>query len=327
MVRLIHNMSHSQLVYIFLFFTTGPGIRNNAVSWYRLVIHCQGCTRLVTHQEGIFCVNFGRTVIGSPTCLNAWCATCYQILPGNNFSIYHVDNTTDEEGNVDLVAPEEDDDYKHARPGDHLFCPFECDFCTFYHLKGHAPIEGNKVDEVLQVYIRCTILDAFWSRRPGTITANLGMFTRQVGVGEQFGFEMFPHPGPFRRSYDSGIRFAIGMLWESKQPGQHELTMKFSSCRKVCSLHYNMYNASVAGVTVTMVWCSKWQHFVTTTLASDSEFASHFIIGCRASMGEKVNLDTAISICQMLALQALFQREYEEAVSEGDLTEQRRVCV
>jgi hypothetical protein len=152
------------------------------------------------------------------------------------------------------------------------------------------------------------------------------MFTRQVGVGEQFGFDMFPHPGPFRRSYDSGIRFAIGMLWESKQPGQHELTMKFSSCRKVCSLHYNMYNASVAGVTVTMVWCSKWQHFVTTTLASDSEFASHFIIGCRASMGEKVNLDTAISICQMLALQALFQREYEEAVSEGDLTEQRRVC-
>jgi hypothetical protein len=38
---------------------------------------------------------------------------CYGTLPGDNFSIYHIDKSTDKEGRVDLAVPE-DDDYKHA---------------------------------------------------------------------------------------------------------------------------------------------------------------------------------------------------------------------
>ena len=101
-----------------------------------------------------------------------------------------------EPGNVNLVSPEEEEDFKVARPGDHLFCPFECDYCAFYRLKGHMPVEGNKTDEILQLYIRRANLDAFWSRRPGTIDTNLSLFRRQVLVGEHFGFEMFPPKGP-----------------------------------------------------------------------------------------------------------------------------------
>jgi hypothetical protein len=87
-----------------------------------------------------------------------------------------------------------------------------------------------------------------------------------------------------------------------------------------------MHNASMTGATANMVWCSKQQRFITTTSASDSEFAARFVIGCQARMGERVNRDAVISIRQMLALQTLFQREYEEAMNEGDLLKQRRIC-
>jgi len=45
-------------------------------------------------------------------------------------------------------------------------------------------------------------------------------------VGEYLGFEMFPPQGPFDCSYDSGIRMAIGLLWETHQAGAHEETKK-----------------------------------------------------------------------------------------------------
>jgi hypothetical protein len=46
-------------------------------------------------------------------------------------------------------------------------------------------------------------------------------------VGEIFEFEMFKPPGPFGRDYESGIKMAIGILYESQQPGAHEATKKY----------------------------------------------------------------------------------------------------
>jgi hypothetical protein len=82
----------------------------------------------VTHQQGVFCANFGLFVLGLPECQNAWCARCYATLPGENFLTYH---ETDENG-YDMTAPGEENDYLLARPGDHLFCTFECDRCAFF---------------------------------------------------------------------------------------------------------------------------------------------------------------------------------------------------
>jgi hypothetical protein len=55
---------------------------------------------------------------------------------------------------------------------------------------------------------------------------------------------MFEALGPFSRSYDSGIRTAIGVLHDSWKPGCHEAAKNYSSCRKVCSLSTNIHNAA-----------------------------------------------------------------------------------
>jgi hypothetical protein len=114
-----------------------------------------------------------------------------------------------------LQAPKEDKDYLEARAGDHLFCPFECDYCTFHQLKGCPPFEKDKTDDILLTYLHQANLDAFWSRQPGTINGMHRMFTQQVLFCQTFGFEMFEALGPFSRSYDSGIRTAIGVLHDS----------------------------------------------------------------------------------------------------------------
>jgi hypothetical protein len=58
----------------------------------------------------------------------------------------------DEDGN-DMTAPGEESDYLSARPGDHLFCPFECDVCAFFRLKHRHADPNSRTDALLQIYI------------------------------------------------------------------------------------------------------------------------------------------------------------------------------
>lgn len=67
--------------------------------------------------------------------------------------LYRIDDSEADPDNVELRAPEEESDYLEARPGDHLFCPFECDFCSFMHLKGRLLVDNNKMDNMLLIYI------------------------------------------------------------------------------------------------------------------------------------------------------------------------------
>jgi len=210
-----------------------------SLSWFRSVSRCQRCTRAVKHQEGIFCANFGKPVIGLPTCQRAWCAPCYKALPGEDFLIYR-----ERDECTELIALNEEDDYLAARSGDHLFCPFECDLCVFHRPLGRTPQSSSHTDQRLLVYIRCANLDAFWSQQPGTINGLRQLFVQQVKVGESFGFEMFQPLGPFPQGYDSGIKTAIGVLAQSQKPGRHEAKQKYSSVWKVRSLNTNLYNAS-----------------------------------------------------------------------------------
>jgi hypothetical protein len=79
-----------------------------------------------------------------------------------------------------------------------------------------------------------------------------------------------------------------------------------------------MHNSSIEGVGSNMVWRSNRQRFITTTLPSELEFAVRFLSGCRAHIGERVKRDVAITVPQMLALQKLFQREYDDAKDRDD---------
>jgi hypothetical protein len=178
----------------------------------------------------------------------------------------------------------------------------------------------------LLTYIRRANLDAFWSRRPGTIKGLNNLFVEQVQVGERFGFRMFEPMGPFGRHYDSGMRSAIGILVRSQKPGLHEDTMKFSSVRKARSLHTDMYNASAKAVEGAMVWRSERARFVTTKAPTDTAWFNAFMNGYRARVGERRKQDAAISIDLMKALQATLEHDWEKAQARGDTLAARLIA-
>jgi hypothetical protein len=225
-----------------------------------------------------------------------------------------------------LHAPGEDSDYMLSRPGDHLFCPFECDFCTFFRLRGHSPRRDESNDAVLMTYIRRANLDAFWSRRPSTVRGLNSLFVEQVAVGDRFGFQMFEPIGPFGRTYDSGIKAAIGILVRSQRKGLHEEKMKFSSVRKARALHTDVYNASAKSAEGSLVWRSDRARFVATKSTTDTAWFNAFMSGYHARVGERRKQDAALSIDLMLALQTSLESDWVAATTSGEKEALRNIA-
>ena len=208
------------------------------------------------------------------------------------------------------MAPGEERDFLEARGGDHHFSPFECDDCCFWRLTGREPTLSDETDYQLQGYIWRANLDAFWSRRPGTVYGLGNLFEEQVRVGEHFGFQMFEPLGPFGLAYDSGMGAALGILMRSQQPGRHEAKMKFSAARKARSVHTNVYNASAKGVEGTLVWRSEKTHFVATTAPTDTGWFTSFMAGYKARVGERRKQDAALPIGAMVLTQSLLEADW-----------------
>jgi hypothetical protein len=175
-------------------------------------------------------------------------------------------------------------------------------------------------------YIRRANLDAFWSRRPGTVYNLNNLFAEQVQVGEAFGFEMFDPMGPFPSNYDSGMKAAIGILWRSTRPGIHEDTMKYSSVQKARSLHTDLYNATARHVTKATTWRSEKARFVSTQAPTESEWFNRFMIGYKARVGERRKQDAALSIEVMKALQHTLEEDWNSACESNDTATMRRLA-
>ena len=229
---------------------------------------------------------------------------------------------------VELVAPGEERNYLAARPGDHLFAPFECDFCSFFRLKGRSPNRENPSDSELLLYLRRSQLDVFWSRRPGTVKALLGLYKEQRHVGDHFAITMFRDPGPFPADYDCGTAAAVGVLWRSRKPGRDEKQVKFSSARKARSVYTDMYKASATGWVGASVWRSEKDRFVTTKGPTDSEWFSMFMSGFYARVGYRRNPDAAISIALMIKIQEDLEWEWRSLQDQetGSLDSKRAIA-
>jgi hypothetical protein len=89
----------------------------------------------------------------------------------------------DEEGNL-LVNEEDKLRFAVARPGDHLFCPFQCELCHFRNIQDKSPNMGlGPLDDTeLIKSLRRVNLDAFWIREPTTVSQNLGKVNRALQI-------------------------------------------------------------------------------------------------------------------------------------------------
>ena len=275
------------------FLTVSPGIGSESPSWEAWVGRCRVCSRQVTHDMGLFCANFGTKRPSLVICQAVWCATCYCTPRGSGFFVAH---PLDADGTELEIPAEEADDFLVGRPGDHLCCPFECDYCAFTRLTARSPVEEDHSDALLLDLIRRANLDAFWCQRPATIHQSVRYFREQVQIGNELGFEMFDRPGPLPWDADLRMRVAITMLWKSLRPGKHEPLMKFATLRKLRTVHTTLWQSSAAQLRDGFVLegvargCA-----LSTNGPTDSVWFRSFLNGLRHRIGERRKQDMALT--------------------------------
>jgi hypothetical protein len=96
------------------------------------------CRIVITVRKRIFCANSFSSQGNWTPCQQLWCGERFQPPNGDGPPVRL---PKDEEGNI-LVNEEDRNRFGVARPGDHLFCPFQCELCHFHNLQGRSPMEG-----------------------------------------------------------------------------------------------------------------------------------------------------------------------------------------
>ena len=93
--------------------------------------------------------------------------------------------------------------YLQAHTGDSIYCPFECDECSFYRLTGYLSQQDNCTHKIFLDYIWRANLDTFWSRTQGTLYHLTRMFSEEVTTGQNLVFKIYPtSSGTFPTYYD-----------------------------------------------------------------------------------------------------------------------------
>jgi hypothetical protein len=177
-------------------------------------------------------------------------------------------------------------------------------------------------DKYIGGFIRRANLDMFWAREPSTVGQNFREFLEQAKVGQEFNYLAFEPMGPFARSYDSGMRAAIGVLMKTQRPGRHEEKIKFSAARRARSVHTNMFKASARGCECSLYLRTDKKRAIASMSPTDSEFYTLFTKGLESRIGQGVKRDMAVSIELMVELQSMAEDDWNEAVARGDAERQ-----
>lgn len=195
--------------------------------------------------------------------------------------------------------------YHHARDGDHLITPFECDTCIFWKLKARIPNRNSPQDDLLLACIRRANLDAFWSRASGTVDKNMRVVKQAIKFMNILGL-----PSPYSipsmaPTYDyAGYQIAYTMLMHSREPGRHSKTyVQFATIRKQRAAYSNFvraypsHNHRNLGLGDIQ---GKYQ-----SLSDDpcsSLWFRKFILGCSIRMGRIWKPDKALSLNLLMAV-------------------------
>jgi hypothetical protein len=153
-------------------------------------------------------MNFSNGFGNFGPCQQMWCGACYISNPEFSFFVKRLDDDSE----VLQTAEDSEDvpmlrsawgqchkpltDYMHARDGDNLMVPFQCEWCVFRKLRGGgSPIEGSRTDDLLLACIQRINLDAFWSRATSTVRANKDrinsglQLSQSVGLGGPYVYD------------------------------------------------------------------------------------------------------------------------------------------
>ena len=218
-------MNHASWVFVFLTYLIFRGNLGQRQKWVNLEGNCFNFGKLTLFPQGIFCANFSWSVRGFSTCKRSWCASCYTLFPELKF--HKQEDPRGLQPNSKLDAKWKSKkvkiyEYKVARPGDILLCPFQCDLCVFRRLRQEEPIKTSHSDNLLFKYIRRANLDAFWSRATGTVTKECGNVKRNIEDLKMLGLSgPYYDPGPSPPNDSCGYEAAISLLVDSQRKGNY----------------------------------------------------------------------------------------------------------
>ena len=212
-------------------------------------------------------------------------------------------------------------DFTHARDGDHLLIPFECDQCIHLKLKGYLPNISNASDNLLMATIRRMILDSFWSRESSTVKANLRKAKIMIECANTVGL-----PGPFMVSippmpFDHcGYQVAIIILLLSRRPGKYSASYsQYETIRSYRAIYSNFIRASGRNNNITKSlgdFNGNYQRIVEDECAS--LFFKRFMEGLRCRMGQVVKPNLALSIPLLLELIKRMEYRLSNLTEEED---------
>ena len=274
------------------------------------------------------CDNFGTTRSGArEPCRGAWHPKCYKKDPADGFPVL---GARDLEDTIIEEQDFEDDDpfrFAEACAGDHLMCPFQCDHCTFWNLRGRKPIETDTKDKFTMVCIRRVILDSFWARERSTVVYNARQLAKYFDACDRLGDEeTLPPKGPWPTDDSFGVRLALASVVRSLDPGNYAKTIQFETVRKVRSAFSNYIHASVDGTGESFIADDSGVQSISRS-TSNSHWFRRFMKGMHKRMGDIWIPDRAITIHEVLIAFTILEEDWRGMMQVGDIAGMERAAL
>ena len=131
---------------------------------------------------------------------------------------------------------EDEDNFMYARKGDEFMTSFQCELCHFRNIQKREP-RANSSDMVVLGFIRRARLDAFWARKPSTVSRNKGLVIKSLEMAEELDLPRpFPERGPLPLQDHVGMLQAILQLRRTLDQGLYGEFIQFSTQRSYWKL-------------------------------------------------------------------------------------------
>jgi hypothetical protein len=122
-----------------------------------------------------------------------------------------------EEGLPVIGRLQDKHNYRKARKGDFLMCAFQCDLCHFRNIQKREQGKEDPSDAFLLKNIRRANLDAFWARKPSTVSHNGVTMRNIVRISQEcFGVTGSSVFKAGRVVWDAGRVCVVGSLFEPR---------------------------------------------------------------------------------------------------------------
>jgi hypothetical protein len=255
-------------------------------------------------------------------CEAAYCGTCFE---PHELDQFEVKVPRDFHG-ASLAEVEDEVRYRVARPGDHLCSAFQCPNCQSQNVRGRSLVVGDAQDEAFDAVATRATLDAFWTHASRTVAGHVTEVRFMSRYAEALDVDPFPALGPFPLGEHLGMKEALMIVMRAMEPGRKGTLVQFGTARKPRSTLTVLWESSPeSGADIVLASGGVKGRYIASHAPSEGRWFQQFMQGIQVRMGDEVDQDRAYSTDIILALLAMFEKEWEEMGSEIPLHSLRSV--